>query len=112
MKISDSKLTRVYFNEKFYTLYELKEDVPIVLNSLCIYAIKDDVYISKVDFDIFTDKDAKKYISPRYNPSHCDYFLLTGERLAMCRTLEISADEYVDRHCYNENFTFVLEESK
>lgn len=122
MKISELQLKRICFQEKFYTLYELKEDVPIVLNDLYVYAIKNDEVYATVDFDIFTNTKGTRYISPRYNPSHCDYFLLTGERLAMCKTIEIKANDYIDVAKfngnlidvtkYNGNFTFVLEDNK
>lgn len=109
MKISELQLNRIYFQVTFDTLYELKDDVPIILNSLQIYTIVRDWINEKVDFDIFTDKNGKRYINPRYNPSHCDRFLLTGERLAMCKKIEIKADDYIDVIKNNGNFTFTLE---
>lgn len=113
MKISEPQLTRIYFKEKFHTLYELKEDIPVILNSLIVYTVKDDWIDSKVDFKIFTNpKDGKRYISPLYNPAHCDCFVLTGERLAMCKTFEIKAEEYVDVTKFNGDFCFTFEADK
>ena len=112
MKISECKLHRISFQTKFNTLYELKEDVPIILNSLHIYSINDDWVSSEVDFDIFTHKDGKRYISPRYNSVNCDGFLLIGERLAMCKTVEIKAEDYIDVTRFNGNFIFVFEDNK
>lgn len=87
MKISELQLNRIYFQVTFDTLYELKDDVPIILNSLQIYTIGRDWINEKVDFDIFTDKNGKRYINPRYNPSHDDYIYheFNGE----CKNLEI-----------------------
>ena len=111
MKISDSKLNRICFFEKFRGVYELKEDIPIVLNNSYVYAIKDDCYYSQVDFDI-SNINGKRYICPQYHHSNCDYFLLAGERLAMCKTVEIKAEDYIDVTKFNGDFTFVLEDNK
>ena len=109
MKIGDLQLNRIYFQETFYTLCELKEDRPIILNSLHVYTVKDDWIDSEVDFKIFTHTDGTRYISPLYNPAHCDCFLLYGERLAMCKTIEIKAKDYIDVTNFNGDFSFVLE---
>ena len=108
MKISDKKLARVYFQDKFDTMYELTEDRPIILNNLEVYTVVNDWVHSKVDFDIFT-LDGKKYISPRYNPSRCDGFLLIGERLVMGKTIEIKAEDYACVDNIDGNFTFLME---
>lgn len=112
MNISDLKLSRIFFQEKFHTLYELTDDKLLVVNNLYVYVVKDGWCQSRVDFDIFTGSEGKRYISPRYNPLDCDFFLLLGERLAMCRTLEIKADEYISQYCRDRNFTFAFEENK
>jgi hypothetical protein len=112
MQISESQLSRIFFQEKFYTLYELKKDIPIILNSLHIYAIKNDEVYTEVDFDIFTDTKGIRYVSPRYNPAHCDHFVLTGERLAMCKTIKIKTSDYVDVTNLNGDFTFTVENNK
>lgn len=108
MKISDAKLTRVPFIKTFGTLYELNKDTYIILNSIHIYTIKDDWIHSEVDFKIFTAPDNKRYISPLYSPFHCDKFVLCGERLVMCKTIEIKAQDYIDVINLNGDFTFTF----
>lgn len=108
MKISDKQLCRVHFVKKFNTLYQLEENTQLILNTLCVYAMKYNDY-QKVDFEIYTEEDNKKYIVPRYNAARCDYFMLGGERLAMCKIVEIKSDDYINIKNNKGDFTFTLE---
>ena len=96
--MGDKQLYKIFLIRKFYHLYELEENVTLILNSLSVWTIKDGSFCSKVDFDIFTDNDQKRYISPRYNPNHCDYFVLMGERLCMGRLITTDKDKYYGRN--------------
>ena len=63
--MGDKQLYKIFWTRKFYHLYELEENVTLILNSLSVWTIKDGSFCSKVDFDIFTDNDQKRYISPK-----------------------------------------------
>lgn len=110
MKISEPQLHKIYYSAKFETLYTLIDDIPLVLNdNLKVYTIKDDEIQNNVDFKIFTDDKGIRYISPMFNVLYCDGFLLVGERLGMCKTVEIKADEYITKTERDGNFTFTIE---
>ena len=109
MKISEPQLYKVYYTQQFQKFYLIDPDVPLVLNSINVYAVKDEWVQEKVDFDIFTDKNGDRYIRPNYPSEECSHFLLTGERLARCKVIEIKADECVSYFEHDGSFTFTIE---
>lgn len=109
MNTSDFEFVRIPYIVKFNTLYELKEDIPLVLNELQIYTMNEDFVGQEVDFTIFTCPDGKRYISPQYNPAHCDGFLLRCERLYKP---DKSYSSLLDWGNINVSPTFTAENSK
>ena len=106
MKTSKMELKKIPFQKKFYSLYELEEDVSIVLNGLSLYAVDimtdgEEIY-TRIDFDTFTGEENTQYISPRYNPLHCSHFILEGFKLAICQTVEVEAAD--DDDYYYDNY--------
>lgn len=110
MKISESSLQKVYFTTKFRDIYKLEAECPIILNSLSVYAVKDKQCEQKVEFDVRLYSNGDKFIRPDYAAKDCDYFLLTGERLALCKMVEIKAEDYVNMTSFDDCFTFIIEE--
>ena len=97
------------FAERFNTIYELKEDMHVVLNDLYVYAVVGDNYQAKVGFDIVAHTNGDKYIKPRYT-GYCDCYMLMGYRTTMCKTLTIEPEDYFDVMKRDGKFTFTMED--
>jgi len=109
MKISEPQLHKIYYTKQFYKLFLITSDVPLVLNTINIYAVKDEYCQERVDFDVFTDGNGDRFIRPNYPSEQCEHFLITGERLAMCKLVEVKAEECVDHFKHDGSYTFTIE---
>lgn len=113
MKISEPQLYKVYYTKKFDALFPINNDLQLILNdNFIIYALIDDSIYKAVDFDIYRDGEGKYFIHPNFPPEQCDEFLLCGERLTMCKTVELKAEDYISKIESDGSYTFVVEEDK
>lgn len=77
---------RLRFTDKFDVFYEMDKSKNLIDDSVSVYAIKDDCYVSKTQFYVATI-NGKKRITPIYNGDF-DYFYLIAERYAEFHTEE------------------------
>lgn len=109
MKIKEKELLKIPYVSKFKYQYELKEDINLILNSIKIYSLKNNETIDNeiLDFKIYYDEIGRKFIVPiSFYP--CDYFYLQAERIALCKKIEINANEYVDAIKHGGNYTITI----
>ena len=110
MKIKERQLYKVKYCKTFNTVCDIK-DIPLVLDTMEVYALNEEYIDRKVAFDIVVNSE-EKYILPRCNLEKYDSFLLTGERVVMCKTIEIKASEYI-KHINNDgNITITVLEQE
>lgn len=113
MKISESQLYKVYYTKKFDTVFPINNDISLILNeNLKVYAFVDEYIQKEVDFDVYKDGVGNHFIHPNFPPEECDFFMIVGERLAMCKTVELKAKDYISKIESDGSYTFVVEEDK
>lgn len=106
MKIKESKLYKVHYCKTFNTVCDIK-DIPLVLDTIEVYALNEEYIDKKVAFDIVVNSE-EKYIIPRCNLEKYNSFLLTGYRVAIYKTIEMKASEYIKHTKDNGNITITV----
>ena len=102
----------VQYTKVFNTItYELENNIKLLLNSIHIYALRDNEIVREIDFTISIHSNGNKCIRPICDLATCDSFLLAAKRVVECKKIEIKADEYWHVMKKDGSYTFYMEEN-
>lgn len=104
MEKTENVLTKVHNQEVFEDIYVLDSDIDIILNSITIYSLKENMVDKKLNYDIQINGN-KQIIRPlEYAQKYAIFF----ERLVSATIIKIDAKDYFSKVEKNGSFTFYM----
>ena len=104
MNKSENVLTKVHNQEIFDDIYVLDNEKDIILNSITIYSLKENIVDKRINYDIQVNGN-KQIIRPL---EYAQKYVICFERLVSATIIRIDAKDYFDKTEKDRSFTFYM----